>query len=75
MLVEEGELPRIRCASRQAEGLLKRPAWDVKTLKSANHANLEYDPITVVRDCRPNQRAAHDTPPFGYQADSMIVTP
>jgi hypothetical protein len=47
----------------QVESLLKHPAWDMKTLKSANHANLEHDPIAVVRDRCPNQRAAHEMPP------------
>jgi hypothetical protein len=45
----------------------------MKTLKSANHANLKHDPITVVRDCCPNQRAAHDMPPFGFKPDSRLV--
>lgn len=63
VLIKEFELPSIRCMTSQAECLLKRPAWDMKTLKSANHANLEHDPVTVVRDCRPKQRAVHDMPP------------
>ncbi len=62
MLIKEFELPCIRCMGRQAESLLKRPARDMETLKSANRANLEHDPIAVVRDCCPNQRAAHDIP-------------
>ncbi|CAG9192083.1 hypothetical protein PSP6_130006 [Paraburkholderia tropica] len=71
--VKEFELPRIRCMRRQAENSLERPAWEMKTLKSANHANLKHDPVTVVRDCSPNQRTAHNLPPFGYKPDSTFV--
>ncbi|WP_321781916.1 hypothetical protein [Burkholderia pyrrocinia] len=58
MFVKTLELSRIRRQSLKIERLLKNRPRNMKTLKSAPHANLKDHAIAVVRHSCPNKRTA-----------------